>query len=239
MPYKYAYLPYILDRKVNYIYLLCLYSIAEKADESRIKTDIDFTSFDKLETMINNKLSNYQKKDKDGNKKTMVSASTLSRIVKKEEYKPFLFYGKFGANKLITLNNDFSKNTQGIKYSSSFVRLSPAMVNLLLETQDNLLAQYIIYLVHFCGITKNNTDFTAKQFLQACGYKTNSNNYLSKISEYNALLQKEGIIKITSRRDDAGRQRNTYSLINYAEPPRKIVLGGKPEGIEPQSNFVF
>ena len=43
----------------------------------------------------------------------MVSASTLSRIVKKEEYKPFFLYGKFGANKLITLNNDFSKNTQG------------------------------------------------------------------------------------------------------------------------------
>ena len=58
----------------------------------------------------------------------MVSASTLSRIVKKEEYKPFFHYGKFGANKLITLNNDFSKNTQGKKYSSPFVRLSPAMV---------------------------------------------------------------------------------------------------------------
>ena len=162
MPYKYAYLPFVLNRKVNYIYLLCLYSIAEKADDSKIKTDIDFTSFDKLEDMINKKLSKYQKKDKDGNKKTMVSASTLSRIVKKEEYKDFLFYGTFGANKLITLNNDFSKTTQGLKYSSAFVRLSPTMVNLLLETQDNLLAQYIIYLVHYCGITKNNTDFTAK-----------------------------------------------------------------------------
>ena len=239
MAYKYVYLPYVLSRKVNYIYLLCLYSIAEKCDDSKIKTDIDFTSFDYLENQINTKLKKYQQRDKDGTLKTMVSASTLSRIVKKEEYKPFFHYGKFGANKLITLNNDFSKTTQGKKYSSPFVRLSPAMVQLLLETQDNLLAQYIIYLVHFCGVSQNQTDFTAKQFLQACGYATNSNNYLSKISEYNNLLQKKGIIKIKSWRDENGMQRNTYSLINYAEAPNKIVLGTKPEGIEPQSDFIF
>ena len=212
MQYNYVYLPYVLNHKINYIYLLCLYSVAEKADESKIKTDVDFTSFEQLENKINTQLNRYQKKDDKGKLKTMVSASTLSRIVKKEEYKSFICFDVFGANKLIVLNNDFSKNTQGKQYSSAFVRLSPAMVNLLLERQDNLLAQYIIYLVHYCGITKNNTDFTAKQFLQACGYKTNTNNYLDKISKYNKLLQEEGIIKITQWRDDKGRLRNTYSL---------------------------
>lgn len=188
MGYNYFYLPYYLSHKVNYIYLLFLYSIAERTDESKIKTDIDFTSFQELENKININLKKYQKKDSKGKSKTLVSASTLSRMIKNEEYKNFFWYHKFGANHLIVLNNDFSKNNQGKKYSSQFVRLSPEEVKLLLELQDNLLAQYIIYLEHFCGISGNNTDFTAKQFLFACGYKTNSNNYLSKISEYNNLL---------------------------------------------------
>lgn len=126
MPYKYVYLPYVLSRKVNYIYLLCFYSIAEKVDNN-IKTDVDFNSFEDLENKINNKLAKYQKIE-EGKKKTMVSASTLSRIVKKEEYKAFFDFWQCGARKSIILNNDFSKNTQGKKYPSAFVRLSPAMV---------------------------------------------------------------------------------------------------------------
>ena len=52
MGYNYFYLPYYLSHKVNYIYLLFLYSIAERTDESKIKTDIDFTSFQELEDEI-------------------------------------------------------------------------------------------------------------------------------------------------------------------------------------------
>lgn len=237
MPYNYVYLPFSLCRNVNYIYLLCLYSVAEKVDQSRIKSDIDFNSFADLERKINAKLSFYQKKEETGKCKTMVSASTLSRIVKKDEYKHFFIYKQCGANKTIVLNNDFSRITQG-KQCSAFVRLSPAMVQILLETQDNLLAQYLIYLVHYCSISGNKTDFTIKQFLSAAGYSTTAKNYISKISEYNTLLQQRGIIKIKSWRDEQGKMRNTYSLQNYAFSVPKVVLRESPEGDDPKSNFV-
>lgn len=44
------------------------------------------------------------------------------------------------------------------------------------------------------------------------GYKDTANNYISKISEYNRLLQERGIINIKKWRDDNGHERNTYTI---------------------------
>lgn len=241
--YNYFYLPYKENTNINYIYLLYLYCIAQSNKDEpfdiirkneRIKNEIEFTSFKDLEQQINTKLSKFQKKDNNGNSKTLVSDSTLSRIVKDDEYKFFLSFYKFGKNKSILLNNDFHGKT-----NKPFVRLSPTMVNLLLEQKDNLLAQYIIYIVHYCGISNNKTDFTALQFLGATGYSLKANNYLSKISEYNKLLESNGIISIHRWRDEEGKLRNTYSLINYYTPAPKIVLQDQPAGISQQDEFVF
>lgn len=218
--YNYYYLLYKENANVNYIYLLYLYKIAERYTDDieydfkkHLKTDISFKSFKELEIRINTLLKQYQKKDNKGKLKTLISETTLSRIVSKKEYSDFFFYDKFGDNKLIILNNDFSKGSYN--KNKSFVRLSPLMVNLLLEEQDNLLAQYIIYIIHSCGIHNNSADFTAIQFLQSAGYSLKANNYKSKVSDYNNLLKEKNIISIKSWRDEAGRMRNTYSLINY------------------------
>jgi hypothetical protein len=73
--YKGYYLPYVEKTKVNYIYLLYLYSIAERYytgtfdplhPNEAIKSDIVFKSWKDLEKKINCKLSKYQEKKDDG-----------------------------------------------------------------------------------------------------------------------------------------------------------------------------
>ena len=82
------------------------------------------------------------------------------------------------------------------------------------QATNNLFAKYLIYLKYYCGYSKDNkTDFTAQQFLIACGYSVNSNNTLSQLSEYNGLLVKRGIITIQKKRDELGHTRNIYSYI--------------------------
>ena len=96
----------------------------------------------------------------------------------------------------------------------SFVRLTADEVKLLRDNDDNLLSKYLIYLKYYCGYTKDKkTDFTAKQFLSACGYSTKSNKLLNLIGSYNNLLVRSGLIKIESYRDELGHTRNNYFYI--------------------------
>lgn len=227
MASKYYFIPYEEKTKINYVYLLYLYSIAQLDKEGLkennyvdykefkylFKTEIIFNSYSNLESQINNRLKKYQKKDDKGNNKSLVSSDTLKRIVNSNEYKYYFQLFSNDDKYIIILNNNFT-NTEGQK-KRPFVRLSPAMVDVILEQKDNLLAKYIIYLVHYCGISNNKTDFTANQFLSAIGYSTLSNSQKSKLSSYNRLLEDRKIIKISVWRDEQKHQRNTYSLINY------------------------
>lgn len=222
--YKGYYLPYVEKANVNYIYLLYLYSIAERYDTGRfdplhpnqsIKSDISFKSWKDLENKINCKLSKYQEKNDIGMLKTLISSDTLKRNLLKDDYKYFLCIEKFNKEYTIILFNDFSNLGRLASEDKRlpFVRLPSIIIDLLLETKDNLLAKYIIYIKYYCGISNtNSTDFTAKQFLRAVGYKDTANNYISKISEYNRLLQERGIINIKKWRDDNGHERNTYTI---------------------------
>ena len=87
-------------------------------------------------------------------------------------------------SKTITLCNSFSKGV-----SEQFVRLTADEVSLIREVNTNLFAKYLIYLKYYCGYTRDKqTDFTAQQFLSACGYSTKSNSTLDQISTYNRLF---------------------------------------------------
>ena len=64
------------EANINYIYLLSLYGLAERAEEGGIKQDIGYNSIKELLDMIN----------KDDN---ILSESTLRRMLKNDEYKKF------------------------------------------------------------------------------------------------------------------------------------------------------
>lgn len=230
--YKQFYLPYVEQADVNYIYLLYLYCIAKRYNSSNfdplharefIKSDIEFKSWKELEDKINTELCQYQEYKEQTSKtkkKKLISKDTLARMVKQKDYEDFIFFDDYHGYKTIILQNDFSE----LGYLSSFadnpeekkkqfVRLTLPMINLLLEKKDNLLAKYLIYLLHYCGISKDGkTDFTANQFLSAIGYSINSNSIKDKIASYNKLLEYRGILTITRWTDEDKHKRNTYSI---------------------------
>ncbi len=194
--YKKYYIPYLPKANVNYIYLLSLYRLAERYEERGIKQDIDFMTFEELADKIGDNI---------------VSANTLRRIVKSEEYKGFLTFAEFGERKCIMLNNDFRGGTGN---KQRFVVLCPNTYQLLLDKKDNLLAKYTIYTKYMCGMSGNNADFTANQFLDAFGYSTKSHNTKDKISKYNSLLERERIITIYRNQLEDGKRRNNYIFLD-------------------------
>lgn len=194
--YNKYYLPYLPKANVNYIYILSLYRLAERYEDKGIKQDIDFYSFEELAERIEQKI---------------ISANTLRWIVKNDDYSSFLSFKKFGDNMSIILNNDF-RGEAGKK--QSFVVLCPDTYNLLLNKKDNLLAKYTIYTKYMCGLYGNRADFTANQFLDAIGYSTKSHNTKDKISKYNALLERERIIKIHRKQLENDKRRNTYIFLD-------------------------
>ena len=200
--YNIYYLPYVEGAQVNYIYLLYLYGIAE-IKEGYTKSVVSFSSYDDLTNKINSAFS----PPANSKKKSAISADTISRVLKNESYKPFFEIVKKEKCNFLVLNNYF----KGVK-GKPFIRLIPQIYTLLIEKQDNLLAKYVIYLIHACGATNNKANFTAKQFLNTNGYSLKANNYQSKLSEYNKILQEKGIITITKWKDDREKERNTYSL---------------------------
>ena len=186
---KVYYLRFIPTANVDYCKLLSFYELAEYNPEKKCFDKIHYNSVGKLAEQLG------------------FSSSTVNRIFDSVDYGKFMSVDK--KEKTITLHNHFPKGTK-----DSFVRLTADEVKLLRDNDDNLLSKYLIYLKYYCGYTKDKkTDFTAKQFLSACGYSTKSNKLLNLIGSYNNLLVRSGLIKIESYRDELGHTRNNYFYI--------------------------
>ena len=185
---KKYYLRFLPTAKIDYIFLFTLYDLADYDTETKTYSIITYKSLAELARLCS------------------VSDKTLRRHLADTEYSPFLQWDK--QNKRVILLNDFSQNG----YKTPFLTVSPVEVRVLLSENDNLLCKYLIYLKYFCGYSASKClDTTAKQFLSAIGYSSNS-SYPSKISGYNALLEREGIIRITKKHDERGFLRNVYSF---------------------------
>lgn len=188
--------------KVNYKHLLKLYGIAEYNKRKQMYDTITYKTLDELTNRINTKFG-----------KGSISKSTLSDFLndkgtKKHEYKYFIVDKN---NKKIYLNVDFKGTNERAK--NKFVILSQAEFDFLSCQNDNLLISYFLYIKYYCGATKNKrTDFTANQFLSACGLCSTSGTHKEKLSKYNSILSKAGLIQISVSRDCNGRIRNEYSL---------------------------
>lgn len=135
------------------------------------------------------------------------SKSTLDRMFDDNEYKPYLSVDK--AQKIITIYNSFVREKGKQR---AFVMLTDREVEVLRKVNKNLLCKYLMYIKYYCGHSKEKkTDFTANQFLEACGYSTQSQEYKDLLSSYNRLLVKENIIEIQRFIDD-GKKRNIYRM---------------------------
>lgn len=188
---KYYYLPFLPKAKINYLHLFSLYQIADYRKETKA---FDYIKYNSMQEIV---------------QLTGISTATLSRILKSEEYSGFLLADT--KNKTIILKSNFAG-----KKKIPYIRLTQEEVKLIIDEvdeQNSLFAKYLIYMKYYCGLTKNNTDFTAEQFLSACGYSTKSNDYKSRISQYNIILEKAKIIKIERYRDSLGHSRNRYTYL--------------------------
>ena len=186
---------------VNYKHLLKLYGIAEYNKKNRLYDTITYNTLDELTQRINDK---YGK---------CISKSTLSDFLndkgtQKHDYKYFS-YDK--DSKMIKLYNDF-KNTDN-RTSRKFVVLSEKEFDFLVSQADNMLISYFLYIKYYCGASASkSTDFTAEQFLAACGLCSTSGSNKQKISKYNSILSSAGLISIERKRDNNGHLRNTYRI---------------------------
>lgn len=187
---KHFYIPFDLSADINYNYLISLYDIAEYNIADNCYNTIHYNTKKSLAEFIN------------------VSNKTLTKILSDKEYNSFLIHNN--TDKVIILNNNFNKS-QG--KNKPFVMLKNYEVNILKQYGDNMFYKYYIYMKYFCGINNNKQDFTAKQFLEYCGYSSNSNNYISRIAEYNKILTDNNLIKINKYRDELGHIRNIYSIL--------------------------
>lgn len=187
MTKKYYYLRFRPTTRIDYLYLLAFYDLAEYNTVSKVFDTIHYSSVRLLAESLN------------------VSSPTVNRILDNPAYNDFMKVDK--QSKTITLCNSFSKGV-----SEQFVRLTADEVSLIREVNTNLFAKYLIYLKYYCGYTRDKqTDFTAQQFLSTCGYSTKSNSTLDQISTYNRLLVDRGIITIQRFRDELGHTRNRYT----------------------------
>ena len=193
--YNKIYLPHVPRANVNYIYLFRLYGIAQQYEDRSIKQDIGFQSVADLYRQLEKK----------------IGYSTLKRMLENKEYNSFFSLVDNGSMKWIYLNNDFRKSTEN---KQSFVVLNPKTYNLLIQQNKNLLAKYTIYIRYMCGICGGASDFTADQFLSTFGYCLNSNETKTTLSQYNKLLEKEGIIHIKRNSLEDGKRRNTYTFLD-------------------------
>ena len=191
---KQFYLPYDEKSEINYCYVLMFYIAASYNKQSKKYDTISYSTIDNLTEKLNAALEKDDKK---------ISSSTVKRILSNPAYNTFLEIDK--ENKIIGIKNN-------IKSCNKFVVLSELEALLVIRSRDNLLANYLLFLKYYCGYSKSNKiNTTAKQFLDACGYSSNSNAYISKVSEYNRLFVENGFIKIEKYRDDNGNERNFYS----------------------------
>ena len=182
---KYYYLRFRPTANIDYLYLLAFYDLAEYNSESKVFDTIHYQSVRVLAESLN------------------VSSNTVNRIFDNPAYADFMCVDN--STKTITLYNTFVRGQ-----TEQFVRLTADEVKLIREVDTNLFAKYLIYVKYYCGYTNNKTDFTAQQFLTACGYSTKSNSTLDTISTYNGLLVERGFITIQKYRDELGHTRNRY-----------------------------
>ena len=186
---KYYYINFKPEANINYLHLFSIYDLAEYNTNTKAFDTINYSSIPKLAEML------------------PFSASTLNRILTDDKYQDFISIDK--ENKTITINNSFVKGSQ----NKCFVRLSDNEIDFLRNEKDNLLCKYYIYIKYYCSLAEKlgiQQDFTAKQFLTAIGYSTKSNSQIDKLSTYNNKLKEEGLISITTYRDDLGHTRNCY-----------------------------
>lgn len=186
---KNYYLHFKPDADVNYLHLFSLYDLADYNPATKAYDTINYTSIPKLAALL------------------PYSAATLNRLLANDEYKDFLSIDK--KNRTITLNSSVIKGSS----NNCFVCLSNKEVAFLRKEKDNLLCKYYIYLKYYCSLADKagiKQDFTAKQFLSAIGYSTKSQSQIDKISTYNNKLKEQGLIAITTYRDEFGHTRNCY-----------------------------
>lgn len=196
---KQYYIPYNPgEKKFNYLPVLYFYMVAEYDKKTKTYNKITIHSLEKLSKRINEAAG-----------ESVVSKSTLSRVLKNAQYKKFFSYDTEKGE--IVLHNNF-RCKPGAKEKQSFIVLSEKEFEFLVKSKDILLIQYFFYLRYYCGISKSKTtDSTAKQFLAASGYSVSSGKYTSKISEYNTLLSSSGFLTIKKTREN-GKERNEYRL---------------------------
>lgn len=183
------YLPFLPAADVDYLFLLSLWDIAEYNEEKQTFDTVRYNSLKELAERLS------------------MTAPTLSRKLSDTRYNAFFAVDK--QSKSITLKND-------TKEIAPFVMLTARQVWLMREVGNNFFCRYLIYTVYYCRYSESKgliQDFTAKQFLSACGYCITSNKHLQNVSKCNKLLLDNKIISITKVRDNTGRTRNRYILL--------------------------
>ena len=181
------YIYYEATSKINYIYLLYLYGVAQYNKETKHSDLIEYKTLEDLADRINKRFKDQESRSKYNG----VSASSLSKILNNKDYENYLFYDK--ENKKIIIKNNFKQS----EIKRSFITLTEKEFILLTTEKDLLLCRYLFYLKYFIGFSKNKMiDTTAKQFLSALGYSITSGSNLTLISYFNNLLQEKEIIKI-------------------------------------------
>ena len=189
------YIYYNETATIDYIFLLALYKIAKSNKADKLKNIIQYKSVKELSQMLAD-VGCYR------------STATINRILKDriQQYNDYLIYNK--TDRIIILRNDFRQIQNN---RNKFITIQKNNIDVLLQYDNNLLCKYYFYIVYYCGKSKT-TDFTAKKFLQSSGYTTNSNNYISKLSEFNGILLAHNMIKIQKYKDTNGHERNLYII---------------------------
>lgn len=180
--------------KINLLYLLYLYGLAEYNKETKYKDIINYLSANKLTEKINKQYN------------TNISKSTINRLLNdiiSGNYSAFLTIDK--EKKQIFIKNHFRG-----KKKTQFVIVKDDLFNILITEKDDFLCKYAIYLYYICG-KYQKTDSTAEQILCALGYSAQSGKNKQKLSKYNSILYENKIINITNYRDQQGRTRNLYA----------------------------
>lgn len=170
--------------KINLLYLLYLYGIAEYNKDTKYKDTINYLSADKLKDKINDKYN------------TNISKSTINRLINdviSGNYSDFLSIDT--NKKQIFIKNHFRR-----KKNAQFVIVKDDLFNILTAEKDDFLCKYAIYLYFICG-KYQKTDSTAEQILSALGYSAKSGTNKQKLSYYNSILCENKIINITQYRD--------------------------------------
>lgn len=199
------YLQYDEEANINYLYLFLLHKIAVVDKTTRLYNTVKYVSLEELTNRLNIAYNNINT----DNKKPVISKTTLSRVLNSDKCGNYFDYDN--VNKVITLKNNFTnRHTSG---KAKFIILTDREIDFLLIQKSELLTRYYLYIKYYCGFSgKNETDFTANQFLEASKYSTKAGNYKTLLSSYNSLLVKEKLITISKFRFN-GQERNKYSIL--------------------------